>query len=72
MDALRDPKSGILRWHSKETIPEYIRDVIISRVEDISPKKFDLIFTALESEDAKVIKPAICKIGSCYKYCCRL
>ena len=61
MDALRDPKSGILRWHSKETIPEYIMDVIISRVEDISPKKFDLIFTALESEDAKVIEPQFAK-----------
>jgi aspartate-semialdehyde dehydrogenase len=61
MDALRDPKSGILRWHSKETIPEYIRDVIISRVEDISPKRFDLIFTALESEDAKVIEPQFAK-----------
>lgn len=61
VDALRDPKSGILRWHNKETIPEYIRDVIISRVEDIGPKRFDLIFTALESEDAKVIEPQFAK-----------
>jgi aspartate-semialdehyde dehydrogenase len=61
MDALRDPKSGILRWHSKETIPEYIRDVIISSVKEISPKRFDLIFTALESEDAKVIEPQFAK-----------
>jgi len=57
MDALRDPKSRILRWHSKETVPEYIRDVIVSNVEDISPKRFDLIFTALESEDAQTIEP---------------
>ena len=57
MDALRDPKSGILRWHSKESVPEYIRDVIVSKVEDISPKRFDLIFTALESEDAQIIEP---------------
>ncbi|MFZ0513581.1 MAG: aspartate-semialdehyde dehydrogenase [Candidatus Nitrosopolaris sp.] len=57
MDALRDPNSGIFRWHTRETIPEYIRDVIVNRVEDISPKKFDIIFTALESEDAKVIEP---------------
>ncbi|HET7146866.1 MAG TPA: aspartate-semialdehyde dehydrogenase [Candidatus Nitrosopolaris sp.] len=61
LDALRDPKSGILRWHSKETIPEYIRNVSISRVEDIIPKQFDLIFTALESEDAKVIEPQFAK-----------
>ena len=56
-DALRDPNSGILRWHNKEQIPEYIRDTILSRVEDIDSRKVDLIFTALESEDAKKIEP---------------
>ena len=57
VDALRAPNSGILRWHNKEQVPEYIRDVIVSSVEDIDSKKLDLIFTAIESEDAKVIEP---------------
>lgn len=61
MDALRDPNSGILRWQNKETIPEYIQDVILDRVEDINPERFDIIFTALESEDAKVIEPQFAK-----------
>jgi aspartate-semialdehyde dehydrogenase len=61
MDALRDPNSGILRWQNKETIPDYIRDVILDRVEDINPERFDIIFTALESEDAKVIEPQFAK-----------
>jgi aspartate-semialdehyde dehydrogenase len=56
-EALRDPSTGILRWHNKEQIPEYIQDMIISKVENIEQKKFDLIFTALESSDAQVIEP---------------
>lgn len=56
-DALRDPNSGILRWHNRERIPEYIHDRIVRRVDEIDPTKFDLIFTALESSDAMIIEP---------------
>ena len=59
IDAIRDPVSGILRWHSKEETPEYVRDMIIDKVSDIDPKKFDLIFTALDSEDAMIIEPRL-------------
>ena len=31
--------------------------MILSTVEDLDPKKFDLAFTALESDDAKIIEP---------------
>src|SRR5919107_2468648 len=57
VNALRDPNSGILRWHNKEKIPDYIHDMVVSKVEEIDPKKFDLVFTALESDDAKIIEP---------------
>lgn len=57
IDALRDKDSGVLKWHSKEQVPDYIRDMTVSRVEDVDPRKFDLIFTALESDDAKTIEP---------------
>jgi aspartate-semialdehyde dehydrogenase len=57
IDALRDKDSGVLKWHNKEPVPDYIRDMIVSRVEDVDPRKFDLIFTALESDDAKTIEP---------------
>jgi aspartate-semialdehyde dehydrogenase len=56
-DALRDPASGILKWHNPESVPEYIRDMVISKIEDINPDKFDLIFTALNSDDAQTIEP---------------
>jgi len=61
IDAIRDPNSGILRWHNREEVPEYVKDMVVSKVEDINPAKFDLIFTAIESEDAKVVEPKFAK-----------
>ena len=59
IDAIRDPQSGILKWHNREQVPEYIRDKSISKFDDINPKDFDLIFTALESDDAQIIEPKL-------------
>lgn len=61
IDAIRDPSSGILRWHNREEVPEYARDMVVSKVDDIKPEDFDLIFTALESDDAKIIEPKFAK-----------
>ncbi|HEX7179506.1 MAG TPA: aspartate-semialdehyde dehydrogenase [Nitrososphaeraceae archaeon] len=57
VDAIRDPSSSILRWHNREQIPDYVRDMTVSRVDDIDPNNTDFVFTALESEDAKIIEP---------------
>jgi aspartate-semialdehyde dehydrogenase len=35
--------------------------MVVSRVDDIKPEKFDLIFTALESDDAKIVEPKFAK-----------
>jgi aspartate-semialdehyde dehydrogenase len=61
VDAIRDPISGILRWHNREEVPEYVKKMVVSRVEDIKPENFDLIFTALESDDAKIVEPKFAK-----------
>lgn len=61
VDAIRDPSSGILRWHNREEVPEYVRNMVVSRVQDIKPENFDLIFTALESDDAKEVEPKFAK-----------
>ncbi|HEY8140284.1 MAG TPA: aspartate-semialdehyde dehydrogenase [Nitrososphaera sp.] len=61
IDAIRDPNSGILRWHNREEVPEYVRDMVVSSVDDIIPENFDLIFTALESDDAKLVEPKFAK-----------
>lgn len=61
VDALRDPSSGILRWHNREEVPEYVKNMVVSKVDDIKPENFDLIFTALESDDAMIIEPKFAK-----------
>ena len=61
IDAIRDPNSGILRWHNREEVPDYIKDAVVSKVDEIRPENFDLIFTALESDDAKIIEPKFAK-----------
>ena len=61
IDAIRDPHSGILKWHNREEVPEYVRDMVVNKVDEIDPANFDLIFTALESDDAKIIEPKFAK-----------
>ena len=61
IDALRDDSTGILKWHNKEQVPDYIKDKIISSVDEIDPKRYDLIFTAVESSDAQTIEPKFAK-----------
>jgi len=61
IDAIRDPNSGILRWHNREEVPENVKETVVSKVDDIRPENFDLIFTALESDDAKIIEPKFAK-----------
>ncbi len=61
IDALRDPNTGILKWHQHREVPDYARDMVVKSVNDIisDAKKYDLIFTAVESDDAKVIEPKL-------------
>ena len=61
IDALRDDSTGILKWHNKEQVPDYIKDKIVSSVDEIDPKGYDLIFTAVESSDAQTIEPEFAK-----------
>ena len=35
--------------------------MIVSRVDDVNPQEFDLVFTALESDDAKLIEPTFAR-----------
>jgi len=59
IDAIRDSQSGILKWHNREPVPEYIRDNILLKIDDLNPKDFDIIFTAVESDNAQIIEPAL-------------
>ncbi len=56
VEAIRDPNSGILRWHLREPIPEYVKDMMIESVDDIKPENLDLVFSSVESEAARDIE----------------
>ncbi|MEM2923456.1 MAG: aspartate-semialdehyde dehydrogenase [Candidatus Nitrosocaldus sp.] len=59
VDALRDSSTGILKWHQRKAIPDYARDMVVKSINEINAKDYDLIFTAVESDDAKVIEPKL-------------
>ena len=74
IDAIRDPSSGILKWHIKEEIPEYVKNMVVESVDDIKPENLDLIFTSIESEAAREIETRFAKdvpiisTSSAYRY----
>jgi aspartate-semialdehyde dehydrogenase len=61
VDAIRDANSGILKWHIKEEIPEYVKNMVVESVDDIKPENLDLIFTSIESEAAHEIESRFAK-----------
>ena len=61
IDALRDPNTGIVKWHQREPIPDYAKDLVLRSVKDIKPDDVDLVFTAIDTQDAKVIEPRFAK-----------
>jgi len=61
VDALRDPNSGILKWHLREPIPEYVKNMTVESVDDINPENLDLVFSSVESEAARDIETKFAK-----------
>ena len=74
VDAIRDENSGILKWHIKDEIPEYVKNMIVESVDDINPENLDLIFSSVESEAAREIETRFAKdvplisTSSAYRY----
>jgi aspartate-semialdehyde dehydrogenase len=62
VDAIRDPNSGILRWHLREPIPEYVKEMTIESVDDIKPENLDLVFSSVESEAAREIESKFAQV----------
>lgn len=61
VDAIRDPNSGILRWHIRDPVPEYVKEMIVESVDDIRPENLDLVFSSVESEAAREIETRFAK-----------
>ncbi|MDE1861384.1 MAG: aspartate-semialdehyde dehydrogenase [Thaumarchaeota archaeon] len=56
VEAIRDQNSGILKWHIRDPIPDYIKEMTVESVEDIKPENLDVIFSSVESEAARDIE----------------
>ncbi len=56
-DAIRDSSTGVMKWHQHEPVPDYAKNMTVENVNDIKPSEVDLVFTAIEADDAKVIEP---------------
>src|SRR5574337_225977 len=61
VDAIRDPNSGILKWHLRDPIPEYVKNMMVESVDDIKSENLDLIFSSVESEAARDIESRFAK-----------
>jgi len=61
VDAIRDPNSGILKWHIRDAVPEYVKEMVVESVDDIKPENLDLIFSSVESEAARDIESKFAK-----------
>jgi aspartate-semialdehyde dehydrogenase len=59
--ALRDHSTGALQWYAGALPDPAIFDLPVEVAEEIDPGRFDVIFTGVESEAAKVLEPLFAK-----------
>ncbi len=57
VDAITDPATGHLRWACDEPIPAWTKDMTVVDAQTLNAADYDLIFTATDSDSAKVLEP---------------
>ena len=74
VDAIRDPDSEIVKWEVGGEIPEYIKGMIVKKIDEIDVAELDLVFSAVESNAARDIETKFAKdlpvisTSSAYRY----
>lgn len=58
IQALRDPSSGALRWYCEKEPPQVFQDMVVEDAATLDPRRFDVIFTGIEADDARALEPA--------------
>ena len=61
LEAIKDPNSGITNWQVGGNIPDYIKDMTVVSVDDLKIDELDLIFSSIETEEAKEIEARFAK-----------
>ncbi|MDP7657602.1 MAG: aspartate-semialdehyde dehydrogenase [Nitrososphaerales archaeon] len=60
-EALLDPKTQALHWYVEKDPPAEFLDMEVENAANLDPSKFDVIFTAIESDQAKTLEPKFAK-----------
>src|SRR5215470_7032281 len=60
-EALRDPATGSSRWYAGPLPDKTIFDLPVEDAETLAASRFDVIFTGIESDAAKVLEPQYAK-----------
>ena len=60
-EALRDPATDSLRWYAGPLPDKTIFDLPVEDAETLAASRFDVIFTGIESDAAKVLEPQYAK-----------
>jgi aspartate-semialdehyde dehydrogenase len=56
-EAIKDPSSGATRWFCDEPCPQEFLNIQVEQAEKLKLDDIDLVFTAIESDAAKVVEP---------------
>lgn len=57
--ALTDASSGAFRWYCPETPSDRVLDMDVRATEDLDVASLDLVFTAIESDEARKLEPRL-------------
>ena len=74
IDAIRDPNSGIIKWQVGGDVPKYVRDMMVTSIDEVRVNELDMVFSAIESEAAREIEAKFAKdvpvisTSSAYRY----
>ena len=61
-DALRDPNTNALRWFCSEDAPDSVLSMTMRDASTLDLSEVDIVFAALESDQAKEFEPAYARI----------
>ncbi|MBI2184869.1 MAG: aspartate-semialdehyde dehydrogenase [Thaumarchaeota archaeon] len=57
--AIRDEKTGGLRWYCSEEPPSEAMDLNVVKTSELKLSECDIVFTAIEPEEAKILEPQL-------------
>ncbi len=54
-------ESGVRQWYAEGELPEKFADMVVHGVDQLDPRDFDLVFSCLDAETARVVEPVFAR-----------